>query len=333
MGLSLTKQLCAIGLLFLTETPRYIAQKHGEEKAIGVLSRLRNLPADHWWLKDEIRAIMTQLEGERMHGLGTQRFHSFRRLFGSASNRRRLLVGVMVMIWFQMAGTNAVNYFSPRIFATMGLSKESSKLFATGVYGVIRFVATLIAMVLFTDRFGRRTMIIVGGSVMSVCMYIVGGIQAGIPSKAGDGVGSAQIAELVFIYIWAVAFCFSYAGIPWIYCAEIFPLDVRSLGMAICTAVHWAFNLMLAKCTPYIIKNTHGYGIFFLFAACTTVGAIYEYFFMPETRGRSLEEIEAAFDPKKKRERSDSDDFSHASDDDIKEDVAHVDYTTPANKV
>lgn len=113
------------------------------------------------------------------------------------------------MIFFQMAGTNAVNYFSPRIFATMGFSADSAKLFATGVYGVVRFVATLIAMVVFMDRFGRKSMIIVGGSIMAICMWIVGGIQSAKPLVPGQGVGSAQLAEIIFIYIWAVAFCFS----------------------------------------------------------------------------------------------------------------------------
>lgn len=108
-----------------------------------------------------------------------------------------------------------------------------------------------------------------------------------------------------------------YAGIPWIYCAEIFPLDIRTFCMAVCTSVHWLFNLMLAKTTPFMIENLGGYGIYFVFAACvschsrrrfsartapadsaqTTVGAVYEWFFMPETRGKALEDIQGEFYP------------------------------------
>ena len=131
-------------------------------------------------------------------------------------------------------------------------------------------MATLIAMVLFTDRFGRRSMIVCGGSVMAACMWIVGALTNTNPPVAGAGMSSAQLAAIIFIFIWAVGFCFSYAGIPWIYCSEIFPLDVRTLSMGICTAVHWIFNLVLAKTTPYIIENCPQGSLYFLFASCVS---------------------------------------------------------------
>ena len=108
-----------------------------------------------------------------------------------------------------MAGTNAVNYYSPLIFQSLGLSATDAKLFATGVYGVVRFVATLIAMVTFVDRFGRRSMIVIGGSLMAICMWIVGALAKTYPPVAGAGMSSGQLAAIVLIYIWAVAFCFS----------------------------------------------------------------------------------------------------------------------------
>lgn len=161
------------------------------------------------------------------------------------------------------------------------------QLFATGVYGVVRFVATLIAMVVFTDRFGRVSMIVTGGSIMAVCMWIVGALIKSYPPVTGAGISGGQYAAIVLIFVWAVAFCFSvsrcssitgsaksnvqYAGIPWIYCSEIFPLRIRTLCMAICTSVHWAFNLMLAKSTPYMIENLGGYGIYFVFASCVSL--------------------------------------------------------------
>jgi MFS family permease len=113
------------------------------------------------------------------------------------------------VIFFQMAGTNAVNYYSPVIFQSLGLSSSSASLFATGVYGVIRFVATLIAMTLFTDRFGRKPMIVTGGSIMAICMWIVGALSKTSPAKVGAGMSGPQLGSIILIYIWAVAFCFS----------------------------------------------------------------------------------------------------------------------------
>jgi len=108
-----------------------------------------------------------------------------------------------------MAGTNAVNYYSPRIFQSLGLSAASAKLFATGVYGVVRFVSTLIAMILFTDRFGRVSMIVTGGSIMAVCMWIVGALVKTYPPVVGADISAGQYAAIVLIFVWAVAFCFS----------------------------------------------------------------------------------------------------------------------------
>ncbi|RSH90435.1 hypothetical protein EHS25_001040 [Saitozyma podzolica] len=285
---------CLIALFFLRETPRFIAKQSGESKALHTLAYFRGLPEDHDYVHRELDEIMEQVEIEKAMIGDMGRFATIKKSFGRR-NLRRLLSGMLVMIFFQMAGTNAVNYYSPVIFQSLGLSSSSASLFATGVYGVIRFVATLIAMSLFTDRFGRKPMIVTGGSIMAICMWIVGALSKTSPAKIGAGMSGPQLGSIILIYIWAVAFCFSYAGIPWIFCSEIFPLDIRTFCMAICTSTHWAFNLMLAKTTPYMIQNLGGYGIYFVFAACTTVGAIWEFFYMPETRGKTLEEIEAAF--------------------------------------
>lgn len=141
-----------------------------------------------------------------------------------------------------MAGTNAVNYYSPRIFQSLGLSAASAKvsadsmgpdtdsqLFATGVYGVVRFVATLIAMVLFTDRFGRVSMIVTGGSVMAACMWVVGALVKSYPPVVGAGISGGQYAAIVLIFIWAVAFCFSVsrgAFHPVLISVRRYPLDL-----------------------------------------------------------------------------------------------------------
>lgn len=86
------------------------------------------------------------------------------------------------------------------------------QLFATGVYGIVRFVATLIAMVLFTDRFGRVSMIVTGGSIMAACMWVVGALVKYYPPVAGAAISSGQYAAIVLIFVWAVAFCFSVSG-------------------------------------------------------------------------------------------------------------------------
>lgn len=228
------------------------------------IARLRSLPPTHPYVQSELSQIVDQLDRERLDGTGVGGLAMIKETFGRR-NRKRLFFGCLVMVFFQMAGTNSVNYYSPRIFQSFGLSSASSKLFATGVYGIVRFVATLIAMCLFNDRFGRVSMLITGASIMATCMWIVGALSKSFPTIQGQ-VGAAQYAIIVLIFVWAVAFCFSYAGIPWVYASEIFPLRIRAFAMSICVATHWAFNLMLAKATPYMLTDI-GYGTYFVFAA------------------------------------------------------------------
>lgn len=117
-----------IGLFFLTETPRFMVRHHGELKALKTIAVLRNLPEDHPYVQHELAGIVAQIEHERalMEG-GEGRFPVLRETF-SRRNARRLITGCLIMVFFQMAGTNAVNYYSPRIFASLGLSASSAKV-------------------------------------------------------------------------------------------------------------------------------------------------------------------------------------------------------------
>jgi MFS family permease len=218
--------LCIIAMWFLKESPRFTAKKHGDAKgmlslaahtrrahrshpALEDLSYIRGLPIDHPYVRAEMASISAQVAFERAQVESLDKYAVMKRLFGR-DNIRRLYTGVLVMVFFQMAGTNAVNYYSPLIFQSFGLNSSSAKLFATGVYGVVRFVSTLIAMVLFTDRFGRRTMLVWGGGAMAMFMWIIGALTHTFPPASGaSGPSSAQIAAIVMIFCWAVCFCFS----------------------------------------------------------------------------------------------------------------------------
>jgi hypothetical protein len=96
------------------------------------------------------------------------------------------------------------------------------------------------------------------------------------------------------IYVYAVGWCFSFGGVPWIVASEIFPLRIRSASISICVAVHWIMNFMIARAAPYMIQNI-GYGTYFVFATTTTISIPWVYFFVPETKNLSLEEMDRLF--------------------------------------
>jgi MFS family permease len=161
--------LLIIGLIFMPESPRWIAKVHGRERAIKTLSHLRGLPVDHLAVREEVSEILHQLELEMVDSMGSTRA-AWKELL-QPELRSRLFLGVMIMIFFQMCGSNAINYYSPRIFRSIGLQGTSATLVSTGIYGVVRLVAVFFAMYFVVDRFGRKPMLI-GGSIMIVRLLL-----------------------------------------------------------------------------------------------------------------------------------------------------------------
>ena len=285
-----------VGMLFMPESPRWVALNRSHDEAARLLTKIRGLDADHPYIHWEMGRISEQVAQSRGAHAGEFAHHAPRRSFFSLyaecfspAMRSRMFTGIVLMIAFQMSGTNAINYYSPSIFKSLGFQGTSSQFLATGIYGIVRFVCILIAMLFVADRVGRRTLIMVGCVGMGFCMWYIG---AFLTATGGNNEHTKSgYSAIVFIYVYAAFFCFSFAGIPWIYCAEIFPTNIRAHATSITAATHWLFNLMLARSVPYMLSGIKG-STFFVFAACLTVSFFWAYFCMPETRGLSLEDIE-----------------------------------------
>jgi hypothetical protein len=130
-----------------------------------VLQRLRNIPADHPYLLEETHSIFQQLQHEELIAEGNG-FKPIMKEMVKAGNRERLAIGALMFVFMQMAGSNAINYYSPAIFRSIGLTGDNTGLFATGIYGAVRFVAIMFSMTFIVDRFGRTKMLMGGSAVM-----------------------------------------------------------------------------------------------------------------------------------------------------------------------
>lgn len=296
---------------------RWLAKNSGQEACIRALQKLRNLTPDHPYLREEVDGIFRQLESEREFEDRSGRFSVSKEMW-RPRNRQRLTIGVLMFIFMQMAGSNAINYYSPAILASIGLTGSNTALFATGIYGLVRFIAIIIAMIFVVDRFGRTRTLMIGGGIMvspitsawmqtnetdqadiqAFAMWFIGAyIKIASPSAATDTakhIDGGGYAAIVMIYIYAIGWCFSWAGVPWIYASEIFPLRIRSPCVAICVAIHWIMNFVIARSTPYMINNIK-YGTYFLFATFMTIGIPWVYFCVPETKGLTLEDMDHLF--------------------------------------
>jgi MFS family permease len=121
-----------------------------------------------------------------------------------------------------LTGINGINYYSPIIFKSLGVSSTSTSLFATGVYGIVKMVTTIIALVWILDRFGRRKLLIVGGTGAALAMFYIGAyVAVAKPTAENVNPDAGGYVAIVMIYIFVVFYCASWNGIVWIYCSEV----------------------------------------------------------------------------------------------------------------
>lgn len=166
--------LLVIGMFLASESPRWLAKVDNWEEATRVLSKLRNLPEDSEYVQNEIKDMSEQLEVERrLMGDATTKA-LIKEMVKVPGNRNRAIITIVLMICQQMTGVNAINYYAPQIFANLGLSKSDSSLFATGIYGVVKFVACFIFLVFVADSLGRRRSLLLTAGIQGVVLFIVG---------------------------------------------------------------------------------------------------------------------------------------------------------------
>ncbi|GAB1522311.1 hypothetical protein RhiTH_005425 [Rhizoctonia solani] len=198
--------LLLVASVSLRETPRWLYRKGQLNDAIVNLSWIRNLPADHPYIQQEMEGIRAQFQRE-MQENGTGGFMTKLKELTKPGIRNRLGVGMCIMMCQNLTGMNAINYYSPTIFSSIGITGTNNSLFATGIYGVVKMVATLIALVWLVDRVGRRKPLIAGAVVGALAMYYIAGFVAvAKPSNVGSPSPAGKFAAAC-IYIFAVAFC------------------------------------------------------------------------------------------------------------------------------
>ena len=294
-----------LGCILLPETPRWMAKKDRTERALSILSRLRGLDRTHDYVQREMFDITTEIRIERA-ALGVEVnssawFRCKKRVAEcvSPAMRHRISVGIICQIIGQLSGINGINYYSPRIFQSLGVVGTNTALFATGIYGVVKTIAAIVAYFFIVDRLGRRTLLLAGAIIMAFSLWFIGGyIKLAPPIVPATGeqssISSGGIAACAFIYIYVIGFVSSFAGVSFILSSECVPLNIRAISATLGAATQWLFNLVITKATPYMITSM-GFGTFFFFGSFTVLGGIYVWFFVPETKGVPLEHMAKVF--------------------------------------
>ncbi|KAK8041553.1 transporter, partial [Apiospora phragmitis] len=187
----------------------------------------------------------------------------------------------------------------PLLFQQAGLDTTASAFLASGVSALVIFAVTIPAT-LCADRWGRRANTIAGGLGMTCTMFLMGSLYASNAVHAGHGPGRWVV--IVCIYVFAVLYCVSWAVGIKVYAAEIQRPATRASATGIAHGSNWLSNFLVALVTPTLLARS-SYGAYFLFGGCTLLTALVCWGFMPETRGRSLDDIDRAFREKKKNNK------------------------------
>jgi len=166
----------------------------------------------------------------------------------------------------------------------------------------VKVVSTAIFILWFIDRFGRKISLTYSAYGMGTLFFIVGAILKTHPTTATTVVGDAQRAMAAMLYIYVCFYSFGWGPTPWIYVSDIFPTRTRHYGLAVASSSQWLFNFVVAKVTP-TLETKLGYKLFFMFGTINIGGMFVFSLLLPETKGRSLEEMDIIFGSVSKEKR------------------------------
>jgi len=255
-------------LFFVPETPRYLAMKGKNDKALSVLQKIAG--------KENAESILTDIKGT-LHELNAPWLS-----YGAGV----IIVGVLLSVFQQAVGINVVLYYAGNIFRNMGASTDSS-LMQTIIVGVVNLAFTVVA-IMTVDKFGRKPLMIIGSIGMAVSM-----IGLGFTFYSGH----VGILALVFMLTYTAAFAMSWGPVCWVLLAEIFPNSIRG-ALSIAVAAQWIANWIVSLTFPMLNDNVwltqtfnHGFS-YWIYGIMSILSAIFMWKFVPETKGRTLESIE-----------------------------------------
>lgn len=255
-------------LALIPESPRWLMRQKNEVRALGILERINGKEA----AKAELHAIRNLKENDA---------GSFKELF-QPSLRIPFMIGVLLAVLQQITGINAIMYYAPEILKQSGASTDSA-LLQTVLVGVVNLAFTILALWII-DKAGRKILLLGGAAVMTVCLFAVGyAFQVGHVSG---------YLILFFILLYVAAFAVSFGPVVWVMISEIFPTRIRGSATAVATLFLWVADFAVSQTFPMLLNSIGASYTFMLYAAVSLFAVYFCAKFIPETKGKSLEQVE-----------------------------------------
>ncbi|RXF68028.1 sugar porter family MFS transporter [Arcticibacter tournemirensis] len=266
-------------IFFIPESPRWLILKNEQVKARSILMRIYDSPEVVAYEINEIKKVTVGESSANWH------------ILLKPGIMKAVVIGMAIAILGQFMGVNAVLYYGPSIFETSGLSGDDS-LFYQVIVGLVNMLTTIFALFII-DKVGRKKLVYFGVSGMIISLllisfYFAGGRDLGIPEI------SLLIFFLFYIFFCAVSIC----AVIWVLLSEMYPIKVRGLAMSIAGFSLWIGTYLIGQLTPWLLQNFKPGGTFILFAVMCVPYILIVWKLVPETTGKSLEEIEKHWDAK-----------------------------------
>ncbi|BGP19543.1 hypothetical protein JCM10213_000143 [Rhodosporidiobolus nylandii] len=276
------------GLAFLPESPRYLIAVGKDEQAQAALARILGAAPDSEAVAEQYAEIAASVHHVRSLG-GTTYIDCFR---NTNRNRLRSLTGIGLQALQQLTGINFIFYYGTAFFKNSGINNPFLITVATNVVNVGATIPGLYAI----DKVGRRSMLLFGAIGMTVCHFIVAGTGVGVSEDNQAG----QKVLVAFVCIFIAFFAATWGPMPWVVTGEIYPTATRGKQMSMSTASNWLWNFGIGYATPYLVNTGPGNAglqsnVFWIWGGVCAVAIFFVYFFIPETKGLSLEQVDLLY--------------------------------------
>ena len=260
-------------IFFIPESPRWLIVRGQERKAVNILERIYNSITEATSQLKETQSVLTAETSSEWS------------LLMKPGILKAVIIGVCIAILGQFMGVNAVLYYGPSIFENAGLSGGDS-LFYQVLVGLVNTLTTILALVII-DKVGRKKLVYYGVSGMVVSLILIG-----LYFLFGDSLNVSSLFLLVFFLFYVFCCAVSICAVVFVLLSEMYPTKVRGLAMSIAGFALWIGTYLIGQLTPWMLQNLTPAGTFFLFALMCVPYMLIVWKLVPETTGKSLEEIE-----------------------------------------
>ncbi|TIA01008.1 putative quinate permease [Aureobasidium pullulans] len=300
------------GLIFVLsffnyESPRYLIKAGKRDHAVANLARVRGLPAEHELVQGEIADIENQLHEEQEATMGQGAMGYIKEMFFMPNNAYRLYIGLGSQVLSQWSGAQSMTVYAPDFFALLGTKGQNEKLFATAIFGVVKFVAAIACALFLVDWIGRKRSLSIGIACQAISMAYVAAFLTAVPGIDTEGFEfsksqkAASTVALVMIYLSGFGWAMGWNSMQYLLNAEIYPLRIRAISSSLVMCFHFVNQYGNSRAVPLmLLDHSEGglgpAGTFWLFTAITIIGGAWAWFTIPETSGRSLEGIDKLFE-------------------------------------